>query len=309
MIEKYLERFRVNDEAFKEMHLNLFEATIAVISDITQLLPSNTNIKVLDLHHNEIDDDCVEALSKALKKNKSVEYVDLSNNQITETGIDAIVDLLKANKNITKLKIGKNYLGSRGIEKLSSVLETSALTSLDISYVHMKDDNGINALANVLNKTRLISLNISHNKIRADGARMLAGVLESNTSLRKINLSNNALCSCGIGCVKKALSTATIYSVKMCKNASTTAEVEMIDEAVFENPDILYASYEDMAQKVSEELETRRYDLRKILCHLNNGEELELRLECLSKDSRMIEFFAKKEGFVINPRKNCGVVV
>ena len=121
-----------------------------------------TELKELDLSHNNIESDGATALAGGIKSLTKLNKLDLSYNYIESDGATAVADGIKGLTKLNKLDLSYNYIESDGATALA---------------------DGIKGLTE--------QLNLSHNNIGPDGATALAGGLQFLTELSRCDLSHN----------------------------------------------------------------------------------------------------------------------
>jgi hypothetical protein len=107
------------DHPFPNINLAKNNIDDAAVSELTQVISSNTTVTSVNLANNKITDAGASRLADALKSNKNVLYVDLSNNNIGNDGAVAIEKLLKANQSIISVNLSNNkIIGGQAVSGL-----------------------------------------------------------------------------------------------------------------------------------------------------------------------------------------------
>ena len=222
----------------KKIHFdNIIISSINIMKKISYLLYRNfTNIKILFLPNNNIDDNCGKILFKNLGCNKSLSILNLSHNKISYNSIINSELFFKYNNSLNTLVLSYNYLGPNGTNILMKYLKlnhNSLLRTLDISYnaiseegikslvEYIKDNNkllslffagncindkGLDLLLNSLlaydknmfNKTRLSYLDISNNNLTKNSCNNINNIISFSSYITSINISYNGFNNEGI---------------------------------------------------------------------------------------------------------------
>nr|XP_049616949.1 NACHT, LRR and PYD domains-containing protein 12 isoform X34 [Syngnathus scovelli] len=192
---------------------------------LASVLSSSRTLRELDLSHNDLGDDGLEALAAGLAKpqctlqvlkllrcdlskkscealasvlssSRTLRELDLSNNDLGDDGLEALAaGLAKSQCTLQVLKLMSCDLSKKSCEALASVLSSSrTLRELDLSHNDLGDD-GLEALAAGLAKPQctLQVLTLESCNLSEKSGEALASVLSSSRTLRKLDLSDNYL--------------------------------------------------------------------------------------------------------------------
>ncbi len=181
-----LERLQQNEPDLTTLNLSKKSLTDADITQLVQILSTNTTLTSLNIASNQIGAEG----AKALSVNTTLASLDVSYNQIDAEGVKA----LSANTSLASLAVGGNRIGAEGAKALST---NTTLTSLNVSGNGIGDE-GVKALST---NTTLTSLNVGYNEIGAEGVKALS----ANTSLASLAVGWNEISNEGA----KALSANT----------------------------------------------------------------------------------------------------
>ena len=246
-----------------------------VVAILSATLETNTTLKDLDLHHNNLGPAGAESLATALERNATLTNLNLRNNTLGPAGVESLVTALKANKTLTYLNLPGNNIGPAGCESLATALkENTTLTHLNLSdndlgpaaveslptalaintalqVLDLSQNNlgpaGVESLPRALktNKT-LKDLNLSHNNLGPAGAESLATALKANKTLTGLNLSGNNLGPAGAKSLATALErNTTLTSLNLRHNTLGPAGAESLATALKANKTLTYLNLPD----------------------------------------------------------------
>ncbi|XP_067272531.1 NACHT, LRR and PYD domains-containing protein 12-like isoform X1 [Pseudorasbora parva] len=203
-----LQRFKKSDECLIRLSAVIKTSKVALLNDcnltykgcsaLARVLGSDTNLKELNMNHNNLQDSGVKLLCTGLESiSCKLEKLRLSDCGIREEGYKALASALRSNpSHLIELDLAGNDPGESGVKELSDLLEdphcqlkTLRLNDCNLTY------KGCSALARVLGSdTNLKELNMNHNNLQDSGVKLLCTGLESiSCKLEKLRLSD-----CGI---------------------------------------------------------------------------------------------------------------
>nr|XP_055053405.1 NACHT, LRR and PYD domains-containing protein 3-like isoform X3 [Misgurnus anguillicaudatus] len=192
---------------------------------LSSVLTSLSNVRELDLSHNNIQDSGVEMLCFGLLKSSNTQRVKLEmlasrhnldyvhghhKNRFDEFHFKhATSGLQDTECSLESLKLKKCGVTEDGCVQLSSALRSnpSHLRELDLSWNHV-GDSGVKHLCDALEKTKCVLQILKLNKcgITAEGCAAVASALRSNTSsLIELDLSENNLGDSGVKLLSSGL--------------------------------------------------------------------------------------------------------
>jgi len=88
--------------------------TLLGIQTIFRGIANLTNLEMLALSHNRIDDETCLVLADTIRNNNFIRLLDLRNNKIGDKGMKAISDVLKNNHNLEILSLTENQISVEG---------------------------------------------------------------------------------------------------------------------------------------------------------------------------------------------------
>ncbi|KAM9772417.1 NACHT, LRR and PYD domains-containing protein 3-like isoform 2-T2 [Syngnathus typhle] len=204
-------------------HCNLSKKSCEALASI---LSSPCSLRELDLSHNDLRDDGLEALAAGLAKPQcTLQVLGLEKCKLSKKSCEALASVLSSPGSLRELDLGQNDLCDDGLEELAAVLakpqctlqvlklqlcrlsKTSckalgfvlsspgSLSELDLGCNDLYDD-GLEALAAVLAKPQctLQVLKLQLCRLSKTSCKALGFVLSSPGSLRELDLGCNDLC-------------------------------------------------------------------------------------------------------------------
>ncbi|XP_029109064.1 NACHT, LRR and PYD domains-containing protein 3-like isoform X2 [Scleropages formosus] len=212
------------------LRLNRCSLTERCCKSLASILSSDSNLRELDLNHNDLQDSGVKILSAGLGNQQcKLEILRLNRCSLTERCFEVLASILNSDSNLRELDLSDNDLRDSGVELLSAGLGnkrckldtlrlnrcsltegcygvlTSVLSSdsnlrvLDLSDSDLRD-SGVELLSNGLGnkQCKLDTLRLNRCSLTERGCEDLASVLSSDLNLRVLGLSDNDLQDSGV---------------------------------------------------------------------------------------------------------------
>lgn len=185
----------------RALHLPSNELSIISAHALARVLSTNTSIVTLDLRHNELGPEGVEALIQPLvSENKTLKSLILKNNKLSHRVASCLSILLNRNETLEELHLGHNAIGVKGI-KVFAPMVRRRLKKLHLAHNRLKA-HGMQLLAKELqgHKHELVFLDLTCNQIGEKGMQSLSEwlLVRQETKLQHLWLgSNNLGPSCG----------------------------------------------------------------------------------------------------------------
>lgn len=185
--------------------LNSCKLTVACCAALAAAV-SSSQLRELDLSHNNLKDAGLMQLSASLKKNK-LETLRLRSCGLTEHSSNALASLISSAKSQLKLlDLADNDLQDEGVKKLSTGVGTPhcTLETLGLSLCRVSEE-GCVFLASALLSCRLTELDLSYNHPGNSGLTLLAALLEEpRCSLERLSVEQCGECRMQPGPLKYA---------------------------------------------------------------------------------------------------------
>ena len=153
----YLEEFLINLN-LKHFGLNSCSLNVAA-NDIAKIFLHHPTLKILELSHNQINDESFSIFKLFSKENISITELDFSRNYISDKNAKFFFQNLNNNRNIQKLNFFDNQLQ---IESANAIIE-SLKNNYSLFYINLKSNR---IPIKVMNE---INLKIQNNKLREKG--------------------------------------------------------------------------------------------------------------------------------------------
>ena len=176
-------------------YTNLGKHGCSALADL--LRNPNTNLRVLDLTSNHLDDTEAAVLSTGMADNTTLKEINLSNNSnITQAGWEALFDHLNysASCRLEMIKLEGNVINDAAAQCLSTALDVNTtIKTLDLGFVRGITITGWRVLFGSLRSPTCVleDLVLSDNRL-GDGAMVfLTEALATNGSLKSLDLSCN----------------------------------------------------------------------------------------------------------------------
>ena len=150
----YLEQFLINLN-LRHFGLNSCSLNIAA-SDIAKILLRHPTLKILELSHNQINDEGFAIFKLFPKENLSLTEIDFSKNYISDKSAKFFFQNLNNNRNIQKLNFFDNHLQ---IDSANAILE-SLKNNYSLFYINLKSNRIPIKIMNEIN------MKIQNNKIK-----------------------------------------------------------------------------------------------------------------------------------------------
>ena len=180
-------------KSFSLYDTNINDANSIIFHSIALFLEKNYNIRSIDLHNCNLNDNNIVYLIRAIN-DKRIRYLDFSKNAITADGATIISQFLKINKTLIKLYLNNNSstsFKSEGVEYIINGL----ILSENIKYIDFSDMNitgcGVH-INNLLSKnTSIEHLILKNNLLNSNDFKNIFDAIKINKTIKEIDVSYN----------------------------------------------------------------------------------------------------------------------
>ena len=232
---------------------------------LSDVIPTVSNLKALDLSGNAINDECLQALAVGLRKHCTLERLDLSSNAIGSEGLralaaaeisslrwlslarnaindeawKALAEVVESLSNMETLNLSRNRITISGLEALSRIFKNRSCSLKEIDlYPTNIDDSEAKAFAEgLVGNQSLTKLLFDYTDLTALGWSAFSTLLCDTSSVNNTYLSNHTLEA--IGCryslygIPSSIQTYLTlnrqkqYNVPICKILMSHSDLDM----------------------------------------------------------------------------------
>ncbi|KAL4238581.1 hypothetical protein ACF0H5_003288 [Mactra antiquata] len=169
-------------------------------------LQMNTNIEILNLEGNAIDEDGAICLTKVLRENFFITELVLAENNVRTIGGTAIAEMLVNNRNLYKVDLTNNDIGDGAANMFCEVLFNNKLLKVLLLGNNSFEDESARLFNSALSdNTTLEVLDLSWNNFKNRGAVLLAEAMQENVGLKSFNMAMAGLGKDGAEAMARAL--------------------------------------------------------------------------------------------------------
>ena len=157
---------------------------------VSNMILTNSSIRVLCMSKNNLGDRELALLSQALTRNKTVplEVLNLSFNLFSCVGVESLMNAVWGSKHLKELRLDNNRIADRGAQLTAVLLGSVQLKVLDLGFNRI-GTVGIKALMKSLSENAILQyLSLSGNILDNISSKALSYALAYNTSLQKLYL-------------------------------------------------------------------------------------------------------------------------
>ena len=153
---------------------------------------SVSNLRKLNISHNEIDKQAVDDTAKLLTQIFKLEELDLSCNNLQATEVVTLLSKVQNTLSCIRLNISHNNIDDKAAHYIATFLSRNTqLKELDLSHSNLQTVDAIAVCKGMSSLLHLTKLNISNNNITGAAAADLAVVLSQNILIEELDLSYN----------------------------------------------------------------------------------------------------------------------
>lgn len=200
-------------------------------------LQMNTNIEILNLEGNAIDEDGAICLTKVLKENFFITELVLAENNLRTEGGKAIAEMLINNRNLYKVDLTNNDIGDGAAPTFCEVLMNNKLLKILLLGNNSFEDEGARLFKSAMSdNTTLEVLDLSWNNFKNKGAILLAEGIQENVGLKSFNMAMAGLGREGAEAISRALKeNRTLLELDISLNRITLDGATAIARGIKEN--------------------------------------------------------------------------
>ena len=154
---------------------------------LSDVIPTASNLKTLDLSGNSINDEGLQALAVGLSRHPALERLDLSRNEIGSDGLRALATTEISSLRL--LNLSRNAINDGALTVVAEGVENFvSLEALNLSYNNMITSSGVAALTPIFRREScsLKEMNLNPTMIEDSEAIAFAEALAGNQSLTKL---------------------------------------------------------------------------------------------------------------------------
>ena len=172
----------------KVLDLHGNNMTGQVAEDLANVIKNNSKLQQLCLGNNNLGPSAIMIL-QALKENSQLQMLELISNNMTGQMVEELANVIKNNSNLEFLLLGNNNIGPSATVILQALLECTQLTILDLN-INMTGQVAEDLAVVIKNNSCLQYLYLAYNDLRAS-ATVILQALKENSQLEELNLNGN----------------------------------------------------------------------------------------------------------------------
>ena len=195
-------------------HSNLQETGAAEIFKYLSV----SSLHKLNINHNEINEQAVDAIAQLLSQISELEELDLSCNNLQVTKFVKLLSEVQYTASFMRLNISNNGLNDKAARGIATFLSHNhQVKELDLSYNNLQAAGAIVICSGMSNSQSLTKLNFCNNNISDEAANHIAVVLFQNTSVEELDLSYNNLGALGsLHVIRNMIKMSDLMKLNIC---------------------------------------------------------------------------------------------
>ncbi|CAC5423312.1 unnamed protein product [Mytilus coruscus] len=183
----------INDVDLMEINFSGNSLTARDIQYISEILRTNKTISTLTLRRCGLSGAPIRTLAEFLSKSNTLRKLDISDNHFDDNDAPYVAMIIEHNESISNLNLSKNKLGDSGILIGNALKENEMITTLDLSWNHLRGNGAIGIARGLEKNTKLLNLQVAWNGFAFEGCAALGHTLVHNSTLSTIDLANNRI--------------------------------------------------------------------------------------------------------------------
>jgi hypothetical protein len=171
------------------INVNLCEESIISISKLVDI---SSNLQILIIHHNRIDNmESAHCLSSSLKSHACIHTLHLSH---CDLGSSPEILSVILQSDVKRIGLSSNSIDSLGAVKIAEYLEGDPpIHQIDLAHNRLNDDDAVLISLALIRNTNLKTINLHSNNFTSIGVKALLTCVFDSSSLNSISESNHKL--------------------------------------------------------------------------------------------------------------------
>ncbi|XP_063413357.1 leucine-rich repeat-containing protein 74A-like isoform X2 [Mytilus trossulus] len=183
----------INDVDLMEINFSGNSLTSRDIQYISEILRTNKTISTLTLRRCGLSGAPIRTLAEFLSKSNTLRKLDISDNHFDDKDAPHVAMIIEHNESISNLDLSRNKLGDSGILIGNALKDNEMITTLDLSWNHLRGNGAIGIARGLEKNSKLLNLQVSWNGFGFEGCAALGHTLVHNSTLSTIDLANNRI--------------------------------------------------------------------------------------------------------------------
>ena len=158
-----------------------------ILSSFAFIFCNLSNLKILDLENNKLNNEQIKIISNGIKDNKTLSTLILNNNKISSEGGLYLSEILLENKNISQLYLSKNNIRDKGLKSILNIINNNKTISiLDLSYNELEPEDFLNISEFLKENPNMNTLNLNGNELNMKSAINLGKYFSNSNNIKKL---------------------------------------------------------------------------------------------------------------------------
>ncbi|XP_069129547.1 leucine-rich repeat-containing protein 74B-like isoform X4 [Argopecten irradians] len=179
--------------SFDIVELDLSGNTLGVkeINYVCQIMKTNKHLSSLKMRKCNLHGQPMKILAEFLSRSNTLRRLDLGDNELDDNDAPHVAKIIEKNESIGDMILSQNKLGDSAIIIGHAIKENEIMTSLDLSWNHIRGYGAIGVAQGLEKNMKLTTVNLAWNGFGFEGCIAMSRVLENNSNLMSIDLANN----------------------------------------------------------------------------------------------------------------------